>query len=148
MVRRIHLAGGSLRDIAEALDLSHQRVQQMVGSAGGSWWRRVWRTRNAKRGLACSFCRRSQDQTAKLIAGPGVFICDACVALAERGLAGSRGGARGPWTTPREEMKGRCLFCRKPRSAERRLLTSAAGHVCAECVDACRQILEDAEENA
>ena len=48
MVRRMHLAGGSLRDIAHSLELSHQRVQQMVGNAGGSWWHRVWRSRNAK----------------------------------------------------------------------------------------------------
>ena len=27
----------------------------------------------------CSFCGRDVDAVAKLIAGPGVFICDACV---------------------------------------------------------------------
>ena len=51
VVRRMHLAGGSLREIAEALGLSHQRVQQMVNGAGGSWWQRVWRSRNARTGL-------------------------------------------------------------------------------------------------
>lgn len=29
----------------------------------------------------CSFCGRTQDEVKKLIAGPGVFICDQCVAL-------------------------------------------------------------------
>ena len=31
--------------------------------------------------LHCSFCRKDQTQVKKLIAGPGVFICDACVGL-------------------------------------------------------------------
>ncbi|MDU7166107.1 ATP-dependent Clp protease ATP-binding subunit ClpX [Finegoldia magna] len=29
----------------------------------------------------CSFCGKSQDEVKKLIAGPGVFICDECVSL-------------------------------------------------------------------
>ena len=29
----------------------------------------------------CSFCGKSQDQVAKLVAGPGVYICDECVHL-------------------------------------------------------------------
>lgn len=31
--------------------------------------------------ICCSFCNKPQDQAAKLIAGPGVFICDECVNL-------------------------------------------------------------------
>jgi hypothetical protein len=31
--------------------------------------------------LYCSFCRKSQHEVRKLIAGPTVFICDACVEL-------------------------------------------------------------------
>lgn len=31
--------------------------------------------------LACSFCGKAQDQVVKLIAGPGVYICDQCVDL-------------------------------------------------------------------
>ncbi len=33
--------------------------------------------------LRCSFCGRTQDEVRKLIAGPGVYICDECVALCE-----------------------------------------------------------------
>ena len=33
--------------------------------------------------LHCSFCNESQDKVAKLIAGPGVYICDRCVALCQ-----------------------------------------------------------------
>lgn len=31
--------------------------------------------------LKCSFCGKSQEQARKLIAGPGVFICDECIEL-------------------------------------------------------------------
>ena len=31
--------------------------------------------------LYCSFCRRDDSTVAKLIAGPGIYICDACVGL-------------------------------------------------------------------
>ena len=32
-------------------------------------------------GLSCSFCGASQDEVRKLIAGPGVYICDQCIDL-------------------------------------------------------------------
>ncbi|MFP7477989.1 ATP-dependent protease ATP-binding subunit ClpX [Terribacillus saccharophilus] len=31
--------------------------------------------------LKCSFCGKSQDQVRKLVAGPGVYICDECIDL-------------------------------------------------------------------
>jgi hypothetical protein len=35
----------------------------------------------AKEHLFCSFCRKSDAQVRRLIAGPGCYICDACVNL-------------------------------------------------------------------
>ena len=32
-------------------------------------------------GLRCSFCGKADSEVAKLIAGPGVYICDECVGL-------------------------------------------------------------------
>jgi len=29
----------------------------------------------------CSFCGKSQSEVKKIIAGPGVYICDSCVAV-------------------------------------------------------------------
>jgi len=141
LVRRMHLAGGSLREVAQALELSHQRVQQMVGGAGGSWWQQVWRSRNAKRNLACTFCKRSQDGVAKLIAGPNVFVCDACVVLAEQVLAGSPTGPI--LALAREDAKARCSFCRKKHTHDRPVLTGPAANICTPCLNVCRQILED-----
>ncbi len=31
--------------------------------------------------LRCSFCGKTQDQVRRLVAGPGVYICDECIAL-------------------------------------------------------------------
>ncbi|MCJ8277486.1 MAG: hypothetical protein HRT44_00645, partial [Bdellovibrionales bacterium] len=31
--------------------------------------------------LRCSFCGKSQNEVKKLIAGPGVYICDECIDL-------------------------------------------------------------------
>ena len=41
------------------------------------------------RTLYCSFCFKSQHQVRKLVAGPAaVFICDGCVALCNKWIAG------------------------------------------------------------
>ncbi|MCL2162923.1 MAG: ATP-dependent Clp protease ATP-binding subunit ClpX [Oscillospiraceae bacterium] len=34
-----------------------------------------------KRNLKCSFCGKSQEQVKRLVAGPGVYICDECIEL-------------------------------------------------------------------
>lgn len=139
VIRRMHLAGASLREIAQALGLSHQRIQQIVEAEGGSWWQRVWRTRNAKHELICTFCERPPSEVAKLIAGPDVFVCDGCVALAEAALKGivstlAREG---------ERSRAKCSFCAKARSASRPVVSSPAARVCADCVALCKQILDD-----
>ena len=38
-------------------------------------------TKNSTKLLHCSFCGKNQNEVAKLIAGPSVFICDECVDL-------------------------------------------------------------------
>ncbi|MEM5948754.1 ATP-dependent protease ATP-binding subunit ClpX [Spirochaetia bacterium 38H-sp] len=40
--------------------------------------------RNAKNDRACSFCGKSVQYAKKLIAGPGVYICDECVNVCKR----------------------------------------------------------------
>jgi ClpX C4-type zinc finger len=140
-VRRIHLAGASLREIARALSLSHQRVQQIVSGAGGSWWRRIWRTRQLRPDAVCTWCERPPSEVAKLIAGPNVFICDACVESAERVVR--RTSAHGPFAPATKRRLGaRCAFCGKPAGKTRSLVTAPAGHVCTDCVSVCREILD------
>ncbi len=139
-IRRLHLAGASLREIAQALSLSHQRVQQIVSGAGGTWWRRVWRTRNQRADLTCTWCGRPPSEVAKLIAGPNVFICDSCIKSAETAIA--RGSGPGPFLMRAEgRVRGRCAFCAKRESEKRLLAPSPAGPVCSECLRICREIL-------
>jgi|GEM_PF-3596558 len=39
------------------------------------------RSGRGRRSLTCSFCGKGQQQVQRLIAGPGVLICDECIAL-------------------------------------------------------------------
>ncbi len=41
---------------------------------------------------ACSFCLRPSRDVATLVAGPGVFICDRCIALCRQVADGNPGG--------------------------------------------------------
>jgi hypothetical protein len=136
-IRRLHLAGTSLRDIAQALSLSHQRVQQVVSAAGGSWWQ-VWRRRTATPDAVCSWCDRPPSEVAGLIAGPNVYICDACVEAAERTLETASDRHEG--SRPAAGTRSRCAFCRKRESKERSLVTGPP-HICSECLQTCRAIL-------
>ncbi len=43
--------------------------------------------------LLCTFCKKDEHHVEKLIAGPGVYICDACVGLCNRILEGKDPGA-------------------------------------------------------
>ena len=35
--------------------------------------------RNSEQQIRCSFCGKRENQTSKMIAGPGVYICSDCV---------------------------------------------------------------------
>ena len=56
--------------------------------------------------LKCSFCGKSQKQVKKLIAGPGVYICDECIDLCneiiDEELAGPSDDSVGDLPAPRE----------------------------------------------
>jgi hypothetical protein len=120
-VRRLHLNGASLRELAAALNLSHQRVHQIVETAGGA--RRWGRRRRLPPNLTCSFCGKPKRKTRKLVAGPDVYICQQCVEAAGDNAHGSQ---------------ERCSFCGK-----RRVTGFAAGDdttICAECLNLCREI--------
>lgn len=54
-----------------------------MSKQGGPTQRSIWGGTHRRRGdlLKCSFCGKSQKQVKKLIAGPGVYICDECIDL-------------------------------------------------------------------
>jgi ATP-dependent Clp protease ATP-binding subunit ClpX len=43
--------------------------------------KKLFKFNDEKGQLKCSFCGKSQDQVRKLVAGPGVYICDECIEL-------------------------------------------------------------------
>ncbi|MCG9886429.1 MAG: ATP-dependent protease ATP-binding subunit ClpX [Cyanobacteria bacterium] len=59
--------------------------------------------------LKCSFCGKSQEQVRKLIAGPGVYICDECVDLCNEILDEElfNGGGSPPQSVSRPEPSDR-----------------------------------------
>jgi hypothetical protein len=159
-IRRLHAAGGSLREIAEVLRLSHQRVHQIIDEAAEPR-RRWWRRREAGwqgPGPAgpCSFCGRSREECAKLIAGPGLFICERCVAHASRLAAGVslEDRAEAAMLVEPSGSQGRCSFCGKQARQVRHLvasgLASAPGgkfdqgtRICGKCLVLCEEILAE-----
>jgi hypothetical protein len=140
-IRRMHLGGGTLREIAAALQLSHQRVQQIVHSAGGSWWGRVWRSRNARREAVCTFCGRPPSEVKKLVAGPNVYICDGCVSRAESVLSGTTRGGEALREVERRS-RARCSFCGR-RALDERLVVAGKDHgICRQCLGLSREIMQ------
>jgi hypothetical protein len=134
-VRRLHLAGASLREVAQALGVSHQRVQQIVEGAGGTWWQRIRRTRRVTPDAVCTFCDRPPSEVAKLVAGPNVFICDGCIGRMETAVSGSMEDGK-------RRAKARCSFCGRARDGNRAVAVAKAASVCSECLAICRRIID------
>jgi hypothetical protein len=157
-IRQLHAAGGSLREIAEALRMSHQRVHQIIEEAAEPTRRRRWRREpQVLSGPVgpCAFCGRPRDVCAKLIAGPGVFICDRCVVQATRLAAGAAADDRAEGSMRLEPpgSEARCSFCGKQARKVRHLVASglsvSAGkfgelpRICDKCRDLCLEILAE-----
>lgn len=144
-VRRLQLEGASLREIAAALGISHQRVHQIVDAAGGS---RPWR-KSVPEGpdsRHCSFCGGIAGKARKLIAGPGVHICQRCVPAAATVIE-----AGTPVTTPTATINAvdetsrreRCSFCGKARHEVGGLASAGETRICVDCVRLCEEILAE-----
>ena len=156
-IRQLHVAGGSLREIAEVLRLSHQRVHQIIDEAAEPTRRRWRREPQRLPGPPgpCSFCGRPHDVCAKLIAGPGVFICDRCVGQATQRSGGPvvEGRAEGSMRLEPSGSEVRCSFCGKEARKVRHLVASGlsvpAGkfgdlpRICDKCLDLCLEILAE-----
>ena len=144
-VGRLHLSGASMREIAEALELSHQRVHQIIDSVGGN--RRRWRRSMAcdPNDLFCSFCGVAQKQVRTLVAGPGVFICSECVPVASEVVAvGRAGGYERTTLEPVAETSTRdCSFCRRAAKRVGRMAGGIEFAICGPCLDLCKDIVEE-----
>jgi hypothetical protein len=151
-VHRLVVHGSRSGDVAAALGLSDQALDEMIQGPGGPG--REDRTGTSGIDLTCSFCGRSQHEVRKLIAGPDCYICDACVGLAEGVASGGRRAHTrlGPvHAVPEQDEQARCSFCGKhrclvtglaTRPAESGLVTSHPA-ICTECLSLCNEILAE-----
>ncbi|UVS78895.1 ClpX C4-type zinc finger protein [Actinokineospora sp. UTMC 2448] len=131
-VRRLHLAGASLREIADALEISHQRVHQMVEEAGGT---PGWKPRRTPPEPACSFCGVTHTEPGSLVAGPGVYICHACVAASTVAIADAK-------DQPQVATPLACSFCDRPATEAQHLATGPGVRICERCVGFCSEIVD------
>jgi hypothetical protein len=142
-IRRLQLAGGSLREIAAEFGLSHQRIHQIVAATGGS---RSWRGGAACFGdlLSCSFCGQQQNKVKRLIAGPDACICERCVGRVHRVLAAVGKTASTPIAVIRqvsaEVRDGQCSFCDKGRDQVEAMAAAGDARICNECLSLCDEI--------
>jgi ClpX C4-type zinc finger/Clp amino terminal domain, pathogenicity island component len=77
--------GSRARRVLSHLGVSVPAIKKGLNGYVGPGKQR--RRRRGKAGLACSFCGKSQQQVKKLIAGPGVCICDECIDLGNEIIA-------------------------------------------------------------
>lgn len=162
-IRRLHEAGGSMREIATALAMSHQRVHQIVGdgevveveatstdvtphpAAPAEQVEASTRVAMRRRAsMRCSFCNASQTQVTKLIAGPeGTFVCGSCVAAA-RGVASTGDATPGPQgLRPAERESHPCSFCGRTQPAVTTIVKGARARICDDCLALCEEILAE-----
>ena len=85
--------------------------------------------------VRCSSCHRAKDDVARLVAGPGVYLCDECFAQAAQQL------------TPRRPPSNalRCQFCRLLRSTDDVTLIGSVA-ICADCLGLMDVILAEARD--
>ena len=127
-IRRLYQAGASTWSIAQALEMSDEAVERVVGTSTASEYQAV---------IACNFC---DSATRQLIAGPGVFICSECVEIAHEVGEGRRQDPRAV-VKEHDDHEAKCSFCGKRRSQLRFVVAVESARICDECLDLCAEIL-------
>ncbi len=99
--------------------------------------------------LFCTFCDARQDEVQKLIAGPGLYVCNECV----KQSAASR--ASNPDEMGRPDAHDcHCSFCGKSADEVDRQIYSpsqfadvrAKSFICYECIKLCEEIIDEERE--
>lgn len=93
--------------------------------------------RNSTETLHCSFCRKSQYEVRKLIAGLDVFICETCVGNCQQHLTDRDAAAT---------VAQSCSFCGSSSEEVDRLIAGPAGCICDECARLCMVVIVAEEE--
>ena len=142
-IRDMHIEGMSYREIAQAINLSHQRVHQIV-EAQESGWKRWFQKVNKK--LACSFCKSNSEQVEFLVAGPNVYICDKCASICQKVVdspKGSKTSKKHKYKKVSKDTKLRCSFCGKLPGQSREVAAGKKHHICRECLALTFKFMEE-----
>ena len=75
-------------------------------------------TQESKDAPLCSFCGKSFKESKKLIAGPGVYICDSCIVICKKILDKELGVKTCGGEVTAKEIKQRIALLRKLRAGE------------------------------
>lgn len=95
----------------------------------------------------CSFCNKTTDEVRKLIAGPGVYICDECVevcvhviadGVAQQGLQADSSESERARAMAAALPEGAvaCSLCGQLALSNEVLSIPGRGELCGECADA------------
>jgi ATP-dependent protease Clp ATPase subunit len=99
--------------------------------------------------LSCSFCGKSQKQVKKLIAGPGVYICDCCMRRAQAVITEPGPTSSAPTATieqvSAETQAAQCSFCSKHRDQVAAMASAGDARICDECLELCDEIVSEEE---
>jgi late competence protein required for DNA uptake (superfamily II DNA/RNA helicase) len=102
--------------------------------------------------LRCSFCGSYQSLVKKLIAGPGVNICDQCVELGQEILDEEQNELVPEFIAEHEkaddskvskDSRSKCSFCGKTSAQVVRLISGPGVFICNECVELCQEIVAE-----
>ena len=107
---------------------------------GEKWAAHVPQFAEENQRLACSFCGKDQNEVAKLVAGPTIYICNECVDLCNDIIAeevehesdAAKNSAAGKKQTNRERL---CGVCMEPRDTDELIFLPHAAYMCAGCLE-------------
>jgi hypothetical protein len=144
-VHRLVMHSSSLRDVAVALGLDDGQLHEIIQAAAALG-------RSYPPGLACRFCGAGQRAVRKLIAGPGVYICDGCVGRAGGVIRSGQAAVTqlgSVHALPEQDKLACCSFCDKYRDQVTGLVAvlAEAGDeipgpaICVECLSLCEEIV-------
>jgi ATP-dependent protease Clp ATPase subunit len=96
---------------------------------------------------SCSFCGKHKQQVKKLIAGAGVYICDACIDRVHAVLDGTHKTASTPIAAvglvTDADRAERCSFCGKRRDHVAAMASTGHERICTECTELCDEIIAE-----
>ena len=104
--------------------------------------------RENRRQTRCSFCGKDQSQVRKLVAGPGVYICDQFIPLCREVLeedakpAAQRRTKGGLIPNPKIICAGLDQYV-VGQDQVRKLVAGPGVYICDLCIDLCQEVLEE-----